>query len=307
MSAHIEAKAVTTTVVTQARPGWNPRVRGRKLVGSVWQCVFFGATALAIVLLGMLLWTIIDTGGSWLSWHLITSMPSRKAEIAGMNSAIWGSIWIVVGSAIFSFVVGVGTAIYLEEYAPRNVFTRFVQTNISNLAGVPSIVYGLLGLVFFVQWMNLGRSISSGALTMGLLILPVVVISSQEAIRAVPLGLRQASYGLGATKWQTVRSHVLPTAMPGILTGMILSMSRAIGETAPLLVVGASSLVLSRPDGPTSAFTAMPVQIYNWSARPQKEFEHLAAASIIVLMIVLLSMNAFAIVLRQRLSSKNRM
>jgi phosphate transport system permease protein len=154
--------------------------------------------------------------------------------------------------------------------------------------------------------MNLGRSISAGALTMGLLILPVVVISSQEAIRAVPLGLRQASYGLGATKWQTIRHHVLPSAFPGILTGMILSMSRAIGETAPLIVVGASSLVLTRPDGALSAFTAMPVQIYNWSARPQKEFEHLAAAAIIVLMIVLLSMNALAIVLRQRLS-KNRM
>jgi phosphate transport system permease protein len=234
-------------------------------------------------------------------------MPSRKAELAGMNSGIWGSIWVVAGAAVFSFVVGVGTAIFLEEYAPRNKFTGFLQTNISNLAGVPSIVYGLLGLVLFVQWLNLGRSIAAGALTMGLLILPVVVISSQEAIKSVPLGLRQASYGLGATKWQTVRSHVLPTAMPGILTGMILSMSRAIGETAPLIVVGASSLVLTRPDGPLSSFTAMPVQIYNWSARPQKEFEHLSAAAIIVLMIILLSMNAFAIFLRQRLTNKNRM
>jgi phosphate transport system permease protein len=224
-----------------------------------------------------------------------------------MNSAIWGSIWIVIGAAAFSFVVGLGTAIFIEEYAPQNRFTAFVQTNISNLAGVPSIVYGLLGLALFVQWLNMGRSISAGALTMGLLILPVVVIASQEAIRAVPLGLRQASYGLGATKWQTVRSHVLPTALPGILTGMILSMSRAIGETAPLVVVGASSLVLTRPDGPLSGFTAMPVQIYNWSARPQREFENLTAASIIVLMIILLSMNAFAIVLRQRLSKRNRM
>jgi phosphate transport system permease protein len=233
-------------------------------------------------------------------------MPSRKPERAGMNSGIWGSIWIVIGSAVFSFLVGVGTAIFLEEYAAQNWLTRFVQTNISNLAGVPSVVYGLFGLVLFVEWLNLGRSISAGALTMGLLILPVVVISTQEAIRAVPLGLRQASYGLGATKWQTVWHHVLPAAFPGILTGMILSMSRAIGETAPLLVVGASSLVLTRPEGPLSAFTAMPVQIYNWSARPQKEFEHLAAAAIIVLLIILLSMNALAIVLRQRLS-KNRM
>lgn len=294
------------TLTTASTKTWNPRVPTRLLAGRIWQWIFFASTAMAIVLLGMLLWSIIQPGWSWLSWHLVTDMPSRKPEQAGMNSGIWGSIWIVVGSAVFSFFVGVGTAVYLEEYAPRNGFTRFVQTNISNLAGVPSIVYGLLGLVIFVQWLNLGRSISAGALTMGLLILPVVVISSQEAVRAVPLGLRQASYGLGATKWQTIRSHVLPSAMPGILTGMILSMSRAIGETAPLIVVGASSLVLTRPDGPFSSFTAMPVQIYNWSARPQKEFEHLAAAAIIVLLIILLSMNAFAIILRQRLS-KNRM
>lgn len=305
MSARTRANAVSPAPGTTAA-SWAPRIRARRALALTWQAVFFSATALSIVLLGMLLWSIVEPGWDWLSWHLITDMPSRKPEIAGFNSGIWGSIWIVVGSAVFSFFVGVGTAIYLEEYAPRNQLTRFVQTNISNLAGVPSIVYGLLGLVFFVQWLNLGRSIAAGALTMGLLILPVVVISSQEAIRAVPLSLRQASYALGATKWQTTRHHVLPSAMSGILTGIILSMSRAIGETAPLLVVGASSLVLSRPDGPLSAFTAMPVQIYNWSARPQEEFEHLAAAAIIVLLIVLLSMNALAIVLRQRLS-RNRM
>jgi phosphate transport system permease protein len=304
MAEHAESREFAATNVTTT--AWTPRVQTRQVIGRVWQWVFFGSTALAIVLLGMLLWSIIQPGWAWLSWHLITDMPSRRPEDAGFNSAIWGSIWIVVGSAVFSFFVGLSTAIYIEEYAPKNGFTRFVQTNISNLAGVPSIVYGLLGLVFFVQWLNLGRTISAGALTMGLLILPVVVISSQEAIRAVPLGLRQASYGLGATKWQTIRSHVLPTAMPGILTGMILSMSRAIGETAPLIVVGASSLVLTRPDGPLSSYTAMPVQIYNWSARPQQEFEHLAAAAILVLLIILLSMNAFAIILRQRLS-KNRM
>lgn len=304
--AEIAGERDVATLTTATSKAWNPRVATRLLTGRIWQWIFLASTAMAIVLLGMLLWSIIQPGWNWLSWHLVTDMPSRKPEQAGMNSGIWGSIWIVVGSAIFSFFVGVGTAVYLEEYAPKNGFTRFVQTNISNLAGVPSIVYGLLGLVIFVQWLNLGRSISAGALTMGLLILPVVVISSQEALRAVPLGLRQASYGLGATKWQTIRSHVLPSAMPGILTGMILSMSRAIGETAPLIVVGASSLVLTRPDGPLSSFTAMPVQIYNWSARPQKEFEHLAAAAILVLLIVLLAMNAFAIILRQRLS-KNRM
>src|SRR5690606_22227563 len=170
-----------------------------------------------------------------------------RAEQAGMNSAIWGSIWIVLGSGIASFLLGLGTAIYLEEYAEKNRFTAFIQTNIANLAGVPSIVYGLLGLVVFVDWMRMGRSILAGVLTMALLILPVVVISSREAIRAVPPSLREASYGIGATKWQTVRDHVLPAAFPGILTGVILSMSRAIGETAPLLVVGGASQVLFRP------------------------------------------------------------
>ena len=285
---------------------WAPRINSRRVIGAIWHAIFFAATATGIVLLGMLIWSIVEPGWDWLSWRIVTSMPSRRPELSGMNSGIWGSIWIVVGASIFSFVIGVGSAIYLEEYAPRNRLNRILQTNISNLSGVPSVVYGLLGLVFFVQWLNLGRSLAAGALTMGLLILPVVVISSQEAIRAVPLGLRQAAYGLGATRWQTVRHHVLPAAMPGILTGMILSMSRAIGETAPLIVVGASSLVLTRPDGPLSAFTAMPVQIFNWSSRPQEDFEHLAAAAIIVLMIVLLTMNATAILLRQRLSKKNR-
>lgn len=305
MSVPANSDAIAGTPVS-AKFRWEPRISARRAIGHVWHGLFLGATAMAIVLLGMLLWSILEPGLGWLSWHLVTEMPSRNAEAAGMNSGIWGSIWIVIGAAIFSFFVGVGTAIYLEEYAPRNRYTRFVQTNISNLAGVPSVVYGLLGLVFFVQWLNLGRSISAGALTMGLLILPVVVIASQEAIRAVPLGLRQAAFALGATKWQTTKHHVLPSAMPGILTGMILSMSRAIGEAAPLIVVGASSLVLTNPDGPFSSFTAMPVQIFNWSARPQREFESLAAAAIIVLMIILLTMNAIAIVVRQRLSKKYR-
>lgn len=305
MSVEAQAEAARKVLATPAAR-WTPRIGTRRAIGMVWHGIFFAATAIGIVLLGMLVWSIVEPGWGWLSWHIVTHMPSRKPEIAGLNSGIWGSIWIVAGASVFSFVVGVGSAIYLEEYAPKNRLNRFLQTNISNLAGVPSVVYGLLGLVFFVQWLNMGRTLAAGSLTMGLLILPVVVIASQEAIRAVPLGLRQAAYGLGATRWQTVRHHVLPAAMPGILTGMILSMSRAIGETAPLLVVGASSLVLTRPDGPLSSFTAMPVQIYNWSARPQEEFERLAAAAIIVLMIVLLTMNTTAILLRQRMSKKNR-
>jgi phosphate transport system permease protein len=287
-------------------PRYQPRIAMRGRMAMAWRGVFFSATALAIVLLGMLLWSIVAPGWSWLSWQLISAMPSRIPANAGMNSAIWGSIWIVSVSAIFSFVVGLGCAIYLEEYAPQNRWTDFIQTNISNLAGVPSIVYGLLGLVIFVDWLHMGRSILAGSLTMGLLILPVVVISSREAIRAVPLSLRQASYGLGATQWQTIRSHVLPSAFPGILTGIILSMSRAIGETAPLIVVGGASQVLFRPASLLDPFMVMPLQIYNWTSRPQKDFEHLAAAAIIVLMVVLLIFNSIAIILRQHFSKKNR-
>ena len=285
---------------------YSPRVEYRARMASVWKGIFFGATAFAIVLLAMLLWSIIEPGWDWLSWHLITAMPSRIPENAGMNSSIWGSIWIVLGSGIFSFIIGLGSAIYLEEYAEQNRWSDFIQTNISNLAGVPSIVYGLLGLVIFVDWLNMGRSILAGALTMGLLILPVVVISSREAIRAVPLSLRQASYGLGATQWQTVRSHVLPAALPGILTGVILSLSRAIGETAPLIVVGGASQVLFRPESPLDPFMVMPLQIFNWTSRPQEEFEHLAAGAIIVLMVILLILNSVAIGLRQYFSNKNR-
>lgn len=286
--------------------GYSPRVRLRRVKGGIWQWIFLSSTAIAIVLLLMLLWSILEPGLGWLNWHLITNMPSRIPEQAGMNSAIWGSVWIVLSSGILSFLMGLGTAIYLEEYAEQNRWTDFIQTNISNLAGVPSIVYGLLGLVVFVDWMNTGRSILAGALTMALLILPIMVIASREAIRAVPVSLRQAAYGVGATKWQTVRHHVLPAAFPGILTGTILAMSRAIGETAPLLVVGGASQVLFRPDSPFSSFMVMPLQIYNWTGRPQAEFEHLAAAAIIVLMIVLLAMNSVAIGLRFYFSRKNR-
>lgn len=289
-----------------ARGEFKPRVQTRQRIGKIWRAIFFGSTAIAIVLLGMLLWSILSPGLPWLSWNLITNPPSRHADIAGMNPAIWGSIWIVIGSGITSFVLGLGTAIYLEEYASRGRFNDFIQTNISNLAGVPSVVYGLLGLVLFVDWMSMGRSLLAGVFTLALLILPVVVISSREAIRAVPSSLREASYGLGATRWQTVQNHVLPAAFPGIMTGIILAMSRAIGETAPLLVVGGASQVLFRPDSPFSTFMVMPLQIYNWTGRPQHEFEQLAAAAIIVLMVILLLMNSVAIGLRQHFSKKAR-
>jgi phosphate transport system permease protein len=296
----------TTTMQPGAAKRFRPRLGWRQRLSRIWTWIFFGSTALAIVLLGMLLVSILGPGVPWLSWHLITDMPSRIPENAGMNSAIWGSLWVVLGSALMSFILGLGTAIYLEEYAEKNRWTGFIQTNISNLAGVPSIVYGLLGLVIFVDGLNMGRSLLAGVLTMGLLILPVVVISSREAIRAVPPSLREAAYGVGATKWQAVRHHVLPAAFPGIMTGIILSMSRAIGETAPLLVVGGASQVLFRPESPLDPFMVMPLQIYNWTGRPQEEFEQLAAAAIIVLMIILLLMNSVAIALRQHFSKKAR-
>ena len=254
---------------------------------------------------------------TWLNQQFLTSPPSSKAELAGFRTAILGSIWVIIICILFAFPVGVGAAIYLEEYASQDKwYNRVIQTNIYNLAGVPSIIYGMLGLAIFVRALEPitsgaifglsdastanGRTILSAGLTLGLLILPIIIINGQEAIRAVPNSLRQASYGLGATKWDTVRSHVMPGAIPGILTGSILAFSRAIGETAPLIVVGASTFVTVDPSGPFSKFTVMPILIYNWTSRPQKEFQYLAAAGIIILLVLLIAMNAFAIWLRNR-------
>jgi phosphate transport system permease protein len=220
--------------------------------------------------------------------------------------ALYGTLWVISLTILIAFPIGVGAAIYLEEYAPKNRWTRILQVNISNLAGVPSVVYGLLGLGVFVELMNIGRVVLAGALTMALLSLPVIIIAGQEALRAVPLSLRQAAYGVGATRWQVVRHHVLPAAMPGILTGTILSISRAIGETAPLLVVGAALFLTSKPSGVFDSYSALPIQIYQWTSRPQEEFRVVAAAGIIVLLIMLLLMNSIAIVLRQRFSNKAR-
>ena len=276
--------------------------RARKRRARVFTVVLLAAASFTIVALGTLLWTILKDGWGYLSWHLITDMPSRKPEIAGLNSALWGSIWVISITAVVAFPVGTAAAIYLEEYGPKNRLTRVLQLNISNLAGVPSVVYGLLGLGIFAEMMALGRSVITGGLTMALLILPIIIIASQEAIRAVPPSLREAAYGLGATKWQVTWHHVLPSALPGILTGTILAISRAIGESAPLLVAGASGFLLFRPDGLQSSYTTLPIQIYNWTSRPQAEFQNLAAAGIIVLLAVLLVMNSVAIIVRQRYS-----
>jgi phosphate transport system permease protein len=253
---------------------------------------------------------------SWLSPDFLTDTQSPLPQQSGVRTAILGSLWVILITILFSLPIGVGAAIYLEEYAENNRFNRLIETNINNLAGVPSIIYGLLGLAVFVRILEPltsgslfgvadpttanGRTVLAAGLTLGLLILPLIIINSREAIRSVPASLRQASFGLGATKWQTVLHHVLPNALPGILTGTILAISRALGETAPVVVIGASTFIVVDPSGPFSKFTTLPIQIYQWTSRPQDEFRNIAAAAIVVLLVLLLTLNATAVLLRNR-------
>ena len=279
---------------------FRPAARRRRRAGAIFKGICVASIAFSILMLALLLFDVLADGWRWLSVDFLTRYPSRIPERAGIKSAILGTLWMMGLTALVSFPTGVGAAIYLEEYAPKNWFTKILQTNIANLAGVPSIVYGILGLAIFVRYFALGRSVIAGALTLALLILPVIIIASQEAIKAVPTSLREASYGVGATKWQTIRYHVFPVALPGILTGTILSLSRAIGETAPLIMIGALTFIAFPPRSPMDPFTVLPIQIFNWTAKPQAEFHELAAAAIIVLLVLLLAMNATAIFLRNR-------
>jgi phosphate transport system permease protein len=258
------------------------------------------ATLVGVVALAVLLIDVLIDGLGRLDLAFLTSFASRFPERAGVKAALAGSVWILGLTALISFPISVAAAIYLEEYAPRGWVTKSIQTNIANLAGVPSIVYGILGLALFVRALGLQRSVISGALTLSLLIMPVIIMASQEAIRAVPGTIREAAYGLGATRWQVVSYQVLPMALPGILTGTILALSRAVGETAPLIMVGAVGFLAFTPKGLSDQFTVLPLQIYSWISRPQDEFRDLAAAGIIVLLALLLTMNAVAIVLRNR-------
>ena len=247
-------------------------------------------------------------GVGYLTPDFFTNFSSSTPSQAGIKGALAGTIWLMISIIPISIVLGVGTAIYLEEYAKDNFFTSFVKISISNLAGVPSIVFGLLGLTLFVrgggiQALALGNSVIAAALTMSLLILPIIIVSSQEAIRAVPNSVR-SSYGLGANKWQTIRRVVLPAALPGILTGFILSLSRALGETAPLILIGIPTILLATPTSIMSMFTALPTQIYTWAKMPQAEFQNVASAAIIILLVILLLMNAVAIFLRNKFSRK---
>lgn len=247
-----------------------------------------------------LLFDVWADGWSQVSWSFLTSYPSRRASAAGILPALVGSVYIIGLTALIAVPVGVAAAIYLEEYEAKGWLSRVIEINIANLAGVPSIIYGLLGLGLFVRALGLERSLLAGGATLALLVLPVVILSTREALRAVPKSLREGSYALGATKWQTIWFQVLPVALPGILTGLILALSRAIGETAPLITIGALTYVPFLPDSLWSPFTVLPIQTFNWVSRPQAEFAQIAAAAIIVLLVLLLSMNALAIWLRDR-------
>ena len=288
-------------------PTWEAVRGARRLWDRLLGPLSLMATLFGLVVLGALLVDVFGDGLPRLSWHFLTSFPSRKPEEAGILSALVGSIWLISLTALISFPVGVGAAIYLEEYATRSRLVELIEINIANLAGVPSIIYGLLGLELFVRFLSpitKGRTILSGALTMSLLVLPVIIIATREALRAVPDSLRQAGLALGATRWQVIRDQVLPQALPGALTGTILALSRAIGETAPLITIGALTYIAYLPPLSPKAlqtpFTVLPIQIFNWVSRPQKEFHQVAAAGIIVLLAVLLTMNAGAIYLRHR-------
>lgn len=330
----------------------DPQLRRRQLIGQIFVLLLLFSTLVGLVMLAFLIIDLFIESAGWITPRLWQEYPSRNAEEAGMRSGIVGSLLVIGLTGLFSFPLGLGAAIYLEEYAKKGPFTTFVQVNITNLAGVPSIVYGILGLAVFVRFFELirpetwfvnlvnrilafftlapldvggrggvefflfgiewlrvilpfERSVLAGALTMTMLILPVVIIASREAIRAVPPSIRQAAYGLGATRWQTVSKTVIPVALPGVMTGMILALSRAIGETAPLIIMGAFTFVAFLPESIWDQFTVMPIQIYNWITLPAEEFRfHLSAAGILVLLGILLSMNAIAVLIRNRFERK---
>jgi len=280
------------------------RMGSRLKFNKVWKVIFLIATSFALLSLVVLLFRIFSQGLGYLNLDFLTNFASRIPENAGIKAALVGSLWLMAIVAPVSIILGVSTAIYLEEYAKKNKINDFIRMNISNLAGVPSIVFGLLGLTIFVRLMDLGKSILAAGFTMSLLILPVIIVAAQEAIRAVPNEQREASYGMGATKWQTIVRVVLPAAIPGILTGSILALSRAIGETAPLVVIGIPVILQFLPTGILDSFTALPMQIFDWAKRPQEEFQFVAAAGIIVLMTVLVCMNSIAVFIRNKFQKR---
>lgn len=278
------------------------RINFRILKNKLSSFIFLAATLFGLVILAMLIYRVFADGFSWLNMDFLTGKLSTQPERAGIMGAILGTLWLMLVVIPVTMFLGIGTAIYLELYAKKGVVQAFIQTNIANLAGVPSIVYGILGLTIFARVLNLGNVVLAGGLTMSLLILPIIIVASQEALRAIPSHLSEASYGIGATKWQTIQSVILPVAIPSILTGAILALSRAIGETAPLVVLGIPALLIPFPGGIFDRFTVLPMQIYYWTidASLTAEYANLAAATIIVLLVCLLILNSTAILIRNK-------
>lgn len=272
----------------------------RVLKNNLAHILFAAAAWVGVFILLILLFDLVKRGAQYINLDFFRNFPSRFAEKSGILPAIVGSVWIVILTAVIAIPVSIGAALYLEEYAGDSRLTRFIKINISNLAGVPSIVYGIFGLTIFVRTLGFGRSILSGALTMSLLIMPIVIVSAQETLRTIPQALRHGSYALGASKWQTIVRVVIPSSIPGFLTGVILAISRALGELAPLLLVGAFSYVSNLPKGPMDSFIALPIQIYSWMSKPSAAFKDVTAAAILVLMVLLLVLNAAAIIIRNK-------
>ena len=281
-------------------------IRKNRLFDKLFSIWGITSTLIGILMLGIFIIYILRDGVTRINWDFITSLPSRIPSKAGIYTAMMGSVWILFLTSVFAFPMGVAAAIYLEEYLPKNKFATILEINISNLAGVPSIIYGLLGLQIFSRTIGLGGNLLAGALTLSLLILPIIIVATREALKAVPSSIKDASYALGATKWQTIWFQLLPSAFGGIMTGAILAISRAVGEAAPLIVVGALAYVPFAPKSPMDPFSVMPIQIFNWISRPQSGFVVNAAAGIIVLLLITFLMNVVAIILRNKNEKKFR-
>ena len=284
----------------------SPLLKKRRVFDQTFRALCMLTSILGCVVLAVLLYNILDMGLGRLNWDFLKSFPSRFPERAGIKAAMFGTAWLMVFTLIFTVPIGVGAAIFIEEFMRPSRIKKIIEINIANLAGVPSIIYGMLGLALFVRLIQLERSVLAGALTLSTLILPIVIITTREALRAVPSNLREASLALGATPIQTVFRVVLPAATPGMMTGILLALSRAIGETAPLIMIGVPTFIAFTPSGPMDTFTALPMQIFNWAQRPQEEFQANAGAGIIVLLFLLLLMNSVAIFIRQKYSSRAR-
>jgi phosphate transport system permease protein len=279
-------------------------IRKNRLKDQLFKFWGIGCTLIGLIMLVIFIGGILIDGLSRIDWAFITDLPSRKAEKSGIWTPLMGSVWILILTTLIAFPISVAAGVYLEEYAKKNRLSALLEINISNLAGVPSIIYGLLGLEVFVRIMNLGASVLAGALTLSLLILPIIIVATREAIKAVPNSIRDASYALGASKWQTIWNQVLPASSGGILTGVILAISRAVGETAPLIVVGALAYVPFAPKGPLDQFSVLPIQIFNWISRPQQGFIDNAAAAIIILLLITFIMNGIAVYFRNKWQKK---